>query len=114
MLSKANVLALASGDTWLSKGDNLLLFGPPGSGKSHIAAALGRTLVENGYRVRVEARAAGAALTHVEEDRVRSAADRDVRVGVREHDSRGFAAEFQRYFLQVACGRLHDQLAQPR
>jgi DNA replication protein DnaC len=51
MLSKAHVLALASGDTWLSKGANLLLFGPPGSGKSHIATALGRTLVENGYRV---------------------------------------------------------------
>jgi DNA replication protein DnaC len=51
MLSKAHVMALASGDTWLGKGANLLLFGPPGSGKSHIAAALGRTLVENGYRV---------------------------------------------------------------
>jgi len=51
MLSKAHVLALASGDTWLGKGTNLLLFGPPGSGKSHIASALGRALVENGYRV---------------------------------------------------------------
>ena len=44
-------MALASGDTWLAKGANLLLFGPPGSGKSHVAAALGRALVENGYRV---------------------------------------------------------------
>jgi DNA replication protein DnaC len=51
MLSKAQVMALASGDTWLAKGANLLLFGPPGSGKSHAAAALGRALVENGYRV---------------------------------------------------------------
>jgi DNA replication protein DnaC len=51
MLSKAHVMALASGDTWLAKGANLLLFGPPGSGKSHVAAALGRALVENGYRV---------------------------------------------------------------
>ena len=34
-----------------SKGANLLLFGPPGSGKSHAAAALGRALIENGYRV---------------------------------------------------------------
>jgi DNA replication protein DnaC len=42
MISKAHVMALASGDTWLSKGANLLLFGPPGSGKSHAAAALGR------------------------------------------------------------------------
>ena len=36
---------------WLAKGANLLLFGPPGSGKSHISAALARALVENGYRV---------------------------------------------------------------
>lgn len=51
MLSRARVSAIASGDAWLGKGDNLLLFGPPGSGKTHIAAAIGRTLVENGYRV---------------------------------------------------------------
>lgn len=51
MLSRARVAALASGDAWLEKGANLLLFGPPGSGKTHIGAALGRTLVENGYRV---------------------------------------------------------------
>jgi DNA replication protein DnaC len=51
MLSKAHVMALASGDTWLGNGANLLLFGPPGSGKSHVAAALGRALIENGYRV---------------------------------------------------------------
>jgi Mrp family chromosome partitioning ATPase len=30
---------------------NLLAFGPPGVGKSHLAAALGQTLIENGYRV---------------------------------------------------------------
>ncbi len=51
MLSRARVSALASGDVWLDKGDNLLLFGPPGSGKTHISAAIGRALVENGYRV---------------------------------------------------------------
>ena len=51
MLSKAHVMALASGDTWLATGANLLLFGPPGSGKSHVSAALGRALIENGYRV---------------------------------------------------------------
>ena len=38
-------------DTWLDKATNLLLFGPPGTGKSHAASAIGRTLVENGYRV---------------------------------------------------------------
>lgn len=51
MLSRARVAALASGDAWLAKGTNLLLFGPPGSGKTHISAAISRALVENGYRV---------------------------------------------------------------
>ena len=51
MLSKAQVMALTAGDSWLEKGANLLLFGPPGAGKSHLAAAIGLTLVENGRRV---------------------------------------------------------------
>lgn len=51
MISKAQVMAIAAGDTWLSKGANLLLFGPPGGGKSHLAAAIGLALVENGWRV---------------------------------------------------------------
>src|SRR5262249_60200873 len=51
MLSKAQVMALAAGDAWLNNGANLLLFGPPGSGKSHLAAALGLALVEGGWRV---------------------------------------------------------------
>jgi DNA replication protein DnaC len=51
VLSKARVMALAAGDTWLDNASNLLLFGPPGAGKSHCAAAIGRALVENGYRV---------------------------------------------------------------
>jgi DNA replication protein DnaC len=51
MLSKARVMALAAGDTWLDKATNLLLFGPPGAGKSHSAAAIGRALVEHGHRV---------------------------------------------------------------
>ena len=50
-VSHAHVTALASGDAWLNKGANILLFGPSGSGKSHLAAALGHALVENGYRV---------------------------------------------------------------
>ena len=51
MLSRAHVTALASGDGWISTGGTILLFGPSGSGKSHLAAAFGHTLVENGYRV---------------------------------------------------------------
>lgn len=51
VISKAQVMALAAGDAWLNQGANLILFGPPGTGKSHLAAALGHTLVENGWRV---------------------------------------------------------------
>ena len=51
MLSKAQVMALAAGDVWLKTGANLLLFGPPGGGKSHLSAAIGMALVEDGWRV---------------------------------------------------------------
>jgi len=51
MVSKAQVMAIAAGDGWLDKGANLLLFGPPGGGKSHLASAIGLALVENGWRV---------------------------------------------------------------
>ncbi|MFK4505193.1 DNA replication protein DnaC [Bradyrhizobium daqingense] len=51
MISKAQMTALAAGDGWLGKGANLLLFGPPGGGKSHLAAAIGLALIENGWRV---------------------------------------------------------------
>src|SRR5437899_11993064 len=51
MVSKAQVMALTAGDSWLDQGANILLFGPPGGGKSHLAAALGLALVRNGRRV---------------------------------------------------------------
>jgi len=51
MVSKAQVRALIAGDSWLKAGANLLLFGGQGAGKSHLAAAIGRGLVENGWRV---------------------------------------------------------------
>lgn len=51
MISKARIAALAQGDSWLETGTNILAFGPPGTGKSHLAAALGHALVDAGYRV---------------------------------------------------------------
>jgi len=51
MISRAHVTALASGDGWIDRGGTILLFGPSGSGKSHLGAALGHALVESGYRV---------------------------------------------------------------
>ncbi len=51
MVSKAQVMALAAGDSWIEKGANIILLGPPGGGKSHLSAALGLALIENGWRV---------------------------------------------------------------
>ena len=39
------------GDSWVGKGANILLFGPPGVGKSHLSSATLLALIENGYRV---------------------------------------------------------------
>ena len=50
VLQGARGSRVASGDTWLDEGANVLLFGPPGTGKSHLAAGLGLRLVENGFR----------------------------------------------------------------
>ncbi|MGO8264341.1 IS21-like element ISRel5 family helper ATPase IstB, partial [Rhizobium ruizarguesonis] len=51
MISKAQVIAITAGDSWLAKGANILMFGPPCGGKSHLAAAIGLALIENGWRV---------------------------------------------------------------
>ena len=50
-ISKAHLTALAEGDAWIEKGANLLLFGPPGSGKSHLITAIGHALIDRGWRV---------------------------------------------------------------
>ena len=34
---------------WVANGDTLLLLGPPGVGKTHLAVALGRCAIEAGY-----------------------------------------------------------------
>ena len=36
---------------WVANGDSLLLLGPPGVGKTHLAIALGRIAIEKGYSV---------------------------------------------------------------
>jgi DNA replication protein DnaC len=51
MISRAQVMAICAGDGWLEQGANLILFGPPGGGKRHLAAAIGLALIENGWRV---------------------------------------------------------------
>jgi DNA replication protein DnaC len=50
-ISRAHVMAICAGDTWIEKGANLILLGGPGGGKTHLASAIGLALVENGWRV---------------------------------------------------------------
>ena len=51
LLSKAHVSALTTGDAWLTQGANIILFGSPGGGKTHLAAGIGMALIEHGFRV---------------------------------------------------------------
>ena len=48
---RAHLQALATGTTWIEAGANILIFGPSGTGKTHVAAAIGAGLIDNGYRV---------------------------------------------------------------
>ena len=50
--------ALACETAWVEAARNLLLFGPSGVGKSHLAAAIGHALIEQGLRVRYYAASA--------------------------------------------------------
>ena len=51
MLSKAHVMALASGDSWLDKGATVLIFGPPGVGKTSIAKSIAKALNKSFTRI---------------------------------------------------------------
>lgn len=46
------IAELAHDAHWVERGENLLLFGPSGVGKTHLAAAIGHGLVAQGKRVR--------------------------------------------------------------
>jgi DNA replication protein DnaC len=50
-VSKAQVMALAEAHEWLDRGANVLAFGPPGVGKSHLVCGLGHALIDAGRRV---------------------------------------------------------------
>ena len=44
--------ALASDPSWIKRAENLLFFGPSGTGKTHLAVAICNGLIEQGIRVR--------------------------------------------------------------
>ena len=50
-VSKAQVMALTEGTKWIDRGANILLFGPPGVGRSHFVSVLGHALIDAGRRV---------------------------------------------------------------
>lgn len=50
-ISKAHVLALVESRQWLDRGANILAFGAPGAGKSHLLSGIGHALVDAGKRV---------------------------------------------------------------
>jgi DNA replication protein DnaC len=53
-VSKARIRELANGGDWIANGHNLLIFGPHGVGKTHLATGIGAELVAAGHRVRCE------------------------------------------------------------
>ena len=48
----SNIVQLQGNIDWASNAENVLILGPSGVGKSHIAAALGQHLIENNIRVK--------------------------------------------------------------
>lgn len=50
-ISRARIMALVEGCEWLDRGANVLAFGPPGSGKSHLLSGIGHALIDAGKRV---------------------------------------------------------------
>ncbi len=50
-ITGAQISAFTETTSWIEQAHNLILFGPSGVGKSHLAAAIGKRLVEQGVRV---------------------------------------------------------------
>jgi DNA replication protein DnaC len=51
-INPAQINALAESDSWLSKAHNVILFGPSGVGKTHLAAAIGYRQIQLGHPVK--------------------------------------------------------------
>lgn len=51
-MNVGKIEALASDPSWVKRGENLLFFGPSGTGKTHLASAICNGLIEQDVRVR--------------------------------------------------------------
>lgn len=51
-INQKQILSLTQNATWVEGAENIVLFGPSGIGKSHIATAIGHGMVNLGVRVR--------------------------------------------------------------
>lgn len=49
-LNKKQFVALAESTDWVKEGNNLVIFGPSGVGKTHLASAIGHRMIEQGIR----------------------------------------------------------------
>jgi DNA replication protein DnaC len=50
-INSAQIKALAENNSWVKQAENLIIFGPSGVGKSHLAAAIGLSLTMQNMRV---------------------------------------------------------------
>jgi DNA replication protein DnaC len=50
-INAAQITALAENVDWVNNGNNLIIFGASGVGKSHLACAIGYSLIQEGIRV---------------------------------------------------------------
>jgi DNA replication protein DnaC len=51
-LNPATVTHLANDKSWVEQGSNILVFGPSGTGKTHVATGLAQAQIELGHRVK--------------------------------------------------------------
>jgi len=65
---RKNQIAQFINDTrWVQQGDNVLLFGPSGVGKTHLGCAIGYGLIEKGIRIKFSS--ATALVQHLQKAR---------------------------------------------
>lgn len=50
-INAAQIQALAENNAWVKQANNLVIFGPSGVGKTHLACAIGYRMIEQGSRV---------------------------------------------------------------